>query len=110
MNFSFYQKFLKQVRTISAHDPSKVVLTPYRDWRILVMFFFFFLAALVGFQAYFFVGLEQESFFSSNTASSSPTFDKNALMDTIKYYDANASEFETIKSAPQNLVDPAVSR
>ncbi|MHB8652108.1 MAG: hypothetical protein ACYC8S_03150 [Minisyncoccota bacterium] len=110
MNFFSIQKLFKRPQHVFADDPSKIVLTPYRDWRLIVICFFILLIAVVAAQVYLSISLEQDTFFSPSTSSSSMTFDRDVLVRTVQFYDANAAEFETVKSTPKDLVDPAVAR
>lgn len=100
---------LKKLTYSKGTDALKMEITPYRDWRIVVIVFFVGLIASFSFNLYISININRESFFDVPMRSGGVTkFDEEGLAKTITTMDEKAIRYEAAKNGPMTLVDPSL--
>lgn len=99
----------KKLTYSKGSDPLKMEITPYRDWRILVIAFSLGLIFSVGFNIYMSIEINRDSFFASATkAVGVIKFNETGLADVMVNIDEKAALFEKAKTERVTIVDPAI--
>ena len=63
----YFKKINKKIFESKGADPLKTEITPYRDWKILVVVFFIAIASSIGFNVYMLIQINNDNFFNSVT-------------------------------------------
>lgn len=103
------QTFKRIILGFRDKDKTKIILTTYRDWKILVIVSSFLLLIIAGMNIYFSVKNEGQN----NSARKDKTIEKgtvlntDALRVTIESFDQKAENFEKLKLKKELLIDPS---
>lgn len=90
-------------------DKIKMEITPYRDWRIVVVVFFVVLASSVWFNMYVFIEINRDTFFSATPKSAGVVkFNEEGLAKVIDGLDEKEAIFEKAKNEGVVIVDPSL--
>lgn len=101
--------WINKLSFLERNDALKMEVTPYRDWRIIVLFFFAGLVASVGFNIYMSIGINQDSFFSAAPKTADVVkFNSEGLAKVIAGIDEKAARFENAKTESVVVVDPSI--
>lgn len=104
-----WKEEFKKLTYSKGSDPLKMELTPYRDWRILVIIFFFGLIGSLGFNIYMSIGINQDNFFVSSAKSTGVIkFDESGLNNLMVKIDQKSALFEKVKTEGVAVVDPSL--
>lgn len=99
----------KKLTVSKGTDALKMEITPYRDWRIVVIIFFIGIVASLGFNIYLSIGISSDSFFTTEQKSSGVLkFDEEGLTKVIDAIDKKAAQFEKIRIEGVAVVDPSL--
>jgi len=81
------------------------LMSPYRDWYILITFLVVLVIGLLSINAYFFLGVSSGDLVLSESGTqvkSADRLDRNLLRETLLFFEGEAQEFATLKTtAPQ---------
>lgn len=100
---------LKKLTTTKGSDPLKMEITPYRDWRVVVIVFFVGLLTSFGFNIYMSIEINRDSFFAAAPKSTGVIkFNEDGLSKVITGIDEKAARFEKIKTEGVDVVDPSL--
>jgi hypothetical protein len=90
-------------------DPQKMEITPFRDWRVVVIVFFGGLAVSLSFNIYMSIEINKDSFFATAPKSSGVVkFNEEGLAKVIVGIDEKAARFEKAKAEGVAIVDPSL--
>lgn len=109
MNNMFKTDWINKLSFSKRNDALKMEVTPYRDWRIIVLIFFAGLVASVGFNIYMSIGINRDSFFSAAPKTADVVkFNSEGLAKVIAGIDEKAARFENAKIEGVAVVDPSI--
>lgn len=101
-------EFKKLIAT-KGSDKLRMELTPFRDWRVVVIVFLTALSGSIGFNIYISSEANRDAFFSAAPKSSGVTkFNEEGLKKVIKEIDDKYAQFEKTKTDQILLVDPSL--
>lgn len=104
-----WNKEIKKLTTSKGSDPFKVELTPYRDWRLLVMGFFVALILSVGFNIYMSIEINRDSFFTTIPKSEQGVvFKSDGLATVLEALAIKEAAFEKLRTEEVFVVDPSL--
>ena len=90
-------------------DKLKIEITPYRDWRIVVIVFFIVLVSSIWFNTYVFIEINRDTFFEAAPKSSGVVkFNEEGLTKVIAGLDEKRATFEKAKNEGVAIVDPSI--
>lgn len=99
----------KKLTASKGVDALKMEITPYRDWRIVMIVFFIGLVASLGFNVYMSIGISSDSFFTTELkASGVLKFDEERLAKVIAGLDEKQALFEKARTGGVAVVDPSI--
>ena len=102
-------KELKKLFSSKGTDPMKMEVTPFRDWRIVVVSFFVGLAVSLGFNIYMSIEINRDTFFTAiPAASESVALNKDGLMKVLAGLAEKEAVFEKTKKEGVVVVDPSL--
>lgn len=105
---TFEQK-LKGIFLSKGHDREKLAVTPYRDWRFVVIAFFIAIIGSLGLNAYLFMGVNEEDFFGASFKKAEVlNFNKEKLSAVLRTFEEKETAFEALKKSAIVLVDPSL--
>lgn len=109
MDLKNLKKELQKLATSKGSDPSKTEITPYRDWRIVVIGFFVGIAASFGFNIYMSIEINRDSFFSgAPTPTQGTLFNREGLARVLNNLSQKEAVFERVKIEGVHVVDPSL--
>lgn len=104
--------WLKKLSNISATkgvDPSKVEITPFRDWRIIVATFFVSLLLSIGFNVYMSIEINRDNFFTTPVKSTDmEVFNKDGLASVLRALGEKEGLFEKARTERVIVADPSL--
>ncbi len=90
-------------------DKLKMEITPYRDWRSVVIVFFIVLVSSIWFNTYVFIEINRDTFFTVTPKSSGVVkFNEEGLAKVIAGLDEKNAIFEKAKNEGVVIVDPSL--
>lgn len=90
-------------------DALRMELTPYRDWRIVVVLFFIALVSSIAYNTYVFIEINRDSFFTAAPKSSGVVkFNEEGLAKVISGLDEKGAIFEKAKNEGVAISDPSL--
>lgn len=90
-------------------DALKMEITPYRDWRVVVIVFFIGLIGSMGFNIYMLIEIDRDTFFVAAPKSTGViTFNEEGLAKVVSGIDAKEALFEKTKTEGVSVVDPSL--
>ena len=100
---------LKKLTYSKGVDALKMEITPYRDWRIVVIVFFIVLVSSIGFNVYVFIEINSDTFFSSAPKSTGVIkFNEEGLTKVVAGLDEKRAIFEKVKKDGVAITDPSL--
>lgn len=104
-----WKEELKKLTTSKGSDSLKMEITPYRDWRIVVVIFFTGLIGSFGFNIYMSIEINKDSFFATAPKSTGViTFNEEGLAKVVAGLDEKATLFEKVRKEGVAVVDPSL--
>lgn len=104
-----WTKQAKKLFSSKGVDPLKMEITPYRDWRIVVIAFFVGLVVSFGFNIYMSVRINSDSFFAtSQKKDEGVTLNKSGLTKVVEEFAAKEEVFNKVKTEGIVVVDPSL--
>lgn len=102
-------KEFKKFFSSKGSDPMKMEITPYRDWRIVVIAFFVGLVISFGFNIYMSIEINRDNFFTATTVESKgAAFKKDDLAKVLAGLAEKEALFEKIRTEGVSVVDPSI--
>lgn len=102
-------KFIKKVFQVKRKDTSKMEITPYRDWAILMWSAFVVFSVSLGFNIYMSININQDNFFGSPTPDTSGTILNKAGLDSaLGIITSKEALFEKTRTQKITVVDPSL--
>lgn len=99
---------LKKLHVSKGTDPLKMEITPFRDWRVVVVTFFVGLILATGFNAYMSIQINSDNFFTAAPQSGDTvTFNKDGLEKVLAGFADKEVLFEKAKTEKSSVVDPS---
>lgn len=90
-------------------DALKMEITPYRDWRIIVIAFFSGMAVALGFNIYMSKQISGDGFVTATSgATNMIKFDAAGLEKAITTINSKEALFEKVKNEGVATVDPSI--
>ncbi len=91
-------------------DKEKIQITPYRDWKIIVLTFFFLTALLSGGTIYTFYVLNERGIAEQEQNGLVPveTIDRNSMQKTIEAFDGKGAKLADLLSKRPRKIDPSL--
>lgn len=109
MNNMNIKNWLKKISFSKGADALKMEITPFRDWRNLVVLFFIWLSVSFIFNIYMSVGVNRDHFFSTPKKINNVTvLDIEGLKTVAGKIDEKAASFEKAKSEKLTTSDPSL--
>ncbi len=96
---------------IGDRDKLKSVLTPHRDWKIIIIVSSFLLIVLSVWSVYFFIQVNEEKMFFEIEEKSVEDFevlDVEGLKKTIEFFENKEEKFNTLTEEKPGIVDPSL--
>lgn len=104
-----WQQAVKNIFKSSVEDMEKMEITPYRDWRIVVVVFFAGLIASLAFNTYVFMGVNQDNFFGDTAIQDEVVgLHQEKLSVVLKEFNMKKAAFETLTKESVSVVDPSL--
>lgn len=91
-------------------DKEKTQITPYRDWKIILITFFFAIAVLSGGTLYVSYSLNKEVFptVAQNGPLPTETIDRNSMLKAIEVFDRKEIQLANLLSKKPRKTDPSL--
>ncbi len=90
-------------------DVLKMEITPYRDWRTVVILFFTALVSSIVYNSYVFIEINRDTFFTAAPKSTGVIkFDEERLTKVVAGLDEKSALFEKVKNDGVAIVDPSL--
>lgn len=106
-----FKKIIENFSNIWDKDKLKFIITPNRDWKIIVTsFFILFILLSVG-NIYFFRLIDKEKIFfkkSETTPEKIKALDVVKLKKVVKYFENKEKMFNTLVVEKPNIIDPSL--
>ncbi len=106
---------LKQIKErfsrIISRDKFKSFLTPYRDWKIIVISFFILFVIIGIANAYFFIQIDAGKIFFKVEKKPTKNFEVlnvSGLKKTVQFFGNKEKNFEALSKEKLNIVDPSL--
>lgn len=100
---------LKKLTYSKGVDKLKMEITPYRDWRVVVIIFFIALVGSFAFNIYMSIEINRDSFFATAPKTTGVIkFNEEGLAKVIKILDEKEALFEKAKTEGVTIVDPSL--
>lgn len=100
---------LKKLTYSKGVDSLRTEITPYRDWRIVVVLFFIALVSSIAYNTYVFIEINRDSFFTATPKSSGVVkFNEEGLAKVIAGLDEKSAIFEKVKKEGVAIADPSL--
>jgi len=95
--------------TSKKHYPGILVLSPARDWRILVLVFFVLVTGLFVFHYAIYTHFRAVALIDEGKVLSDvETFDRDLLTRVVEAYRIKESEYASYLASPPEIVDPSL--
>ncbi|MGB2580353.1 MAG: hypothetical protein WBC83_01545 [Minisyncoccia bacterium] len=103
------KNWLKKISFSKGVDALKMEITPFRDWRNLVLLFFIWLSVSLIFNIYMSIGVNRDHFFSEpKKVNNVAVLDTEGLKMVADQIDEKAANFEKAKSEKLTTADPSL--
>lgn len=108
-NINSYIEKIKLSVLPQKRDKEKIQITPYRDWKIIVLTFFFLTALLSGGTIYAFYILSGQETVKPEQNDLVPveTIDRNSMQKTIEAFDGRGARLADLLSKKLRKIDPS---
>lgn len=104
-----WSKSLKKISLGKGNDPFKMEITPYRDWRILVIIFSVGLVGSLGFNIYMSIEINSDNFFKvAPKSSTGVAINKIGLTKILKEFSDKEAVFEKTRTEGVAVFDPSL--
>lgn len=104
-----WNKELRKLISSKGSDTSKIEITPFRDWGIIVMTFFCGLIIAIIFNIYMSIEINQDSFFVSEPTVIKPVvLNKEGLAKVLSMLAGKEALFEEVRTEKRVVVDPSI--
>lgn len=109
-NINYYIEKIKLSIFPQKKDKEKIQITPYRDWKIIVLTFFFLTVLLSGGTIYAFYILNEREVVGQKQSGLVPveTIDRNSMQKTIEAFDGKAARLADLLSKKTRKIDPSL--
>jgi hypothetical protein len=109
IKISFKNSF-KNIKEVFDKDKSKIFISPFRDWSLLLFCFFISLIAVGVASFYFFIQINKEQVFSMEMEVKEEVeiLDVEKLKSTIKIFDEKQKLFDELSQQKPDIIDPAL--
>jgi len=109
MNNMNIKNWLKKISFSKGVDALKMEITPFRDWRNLVVLFFIWLCVSLIFNIYMSIGVNRDHFFATPKKSSNvEVLDIDGLKTVSDKIDEKEASFEKAKIEKITTADPSL--
>lgn len=99
---------IKKMFSTKGSDPAKIEITPYRDWRIVVIIFLAGIAVSLGLNVYLFMGINEDDFFGGTIKKEEvATFNKEKLLTVLNGFKNKEEVSEALKKTATPAIDPS---
>lgn len=103
------KNWLKKISFSKGVDALKMEITPFRDWRNLVILFFIWLSVSLIFNLYMSIGVNRDHFFSEpKKANNIEILDTEGLKIVADKIDEKSAGFEKAKIEKITTSDPSL--
>lgn len=100
---------VKKLTYSKGADTLKMEISPYRDWRMVVIMFFIGLVFSFVFNVYMSIEINRDSFFTTGSRSAgSVKFNEQGLAKVVQGLDEKAAIFEKARTEGIKIVDPSL--
>ena len=100
---------IKKMFATKGNDPTKIEITPYRDWRIVVIIFLWGIFVSLGLNVYLFMRINEEDFFGASVKKEEIiTFNTEKLLTVLEGFKKKEEISEALKKAPTPIIDPSL--
>lgn len=100
---------LKKLTYSKGVDVLKMEITPYRDWRMVVIVFFVGLIASFAFNVYMSIEINRDSFFTTGSKNTGGVkFNEEGLAKVVQGLDEKQAIFEKARTEGVGMVDPSL--
>ncbi len=106
-----YKKIIEKFSEIGDKDKLKSILTPFRDWKIIIAVFLLSFVLLVVASIYFFMLVNTEKIFFKKidgTVKKLSVMNIPELKKTIDFFDNKAEKFKSLTDKKPKVVDPSL--
>lgn len=109
-NINYYIEKIKLSISPQKKDKEKIQITPYRDWKIIVLTFFSLTVLLSGGTIYTFYVLNEREVVGQEQNGLVPveTIDRNSMQKTIEAFDGRGTRLADLLSKKPKKVDPSL--
>lgn len=111
MNNINLKNIIKKFSESGGKDKLKSILTPHRDWKIIVVTFFLSFIVLIAANMYFFTQINNEKIFFKAEEGEVEDFevlDVLGLKETIEFFENKENKFNTLVEEKFEIVDPSL--
>lgn len=107
---NLYIEKIREAILPKKRDREKIQVTPYRDWRIIVITFFFAVALLSGGTLYVSHSLDKKTTEpgAQNALLPVETIDRNSMLKTIEAFDEKGFRLAELLSKKPKKTDPSL--
>lgn len=99
---------IKKMFATKGSDPAKIEITPYRDWRIVVVVFLCGILISFGFNVYLFMGINEDNFFGTTIKKEEVViFNKEKLLIVLEGFKKKEEVSEALKKVATPTIDPS---
>ncbi|TAN36539.1 hypothetical protein EPN27_00775 [Patescibacteria group bacterium] len=103
------KNWLKKISFSKGADALKMEITPFRDWKNLVLLFFIWLSVSLVFNIYMSIGVNRDHFFAEpKKVNNVEVLDTEGLKIVADQIDEKAANFEKAKSEKLTTADPSL--
>lgn len=109
--FEKYLEKFKKKGPVQHHgtDRSKMEITPFRDWRVLVIVFFIALLGVFGFNGSLFLRINTDSFVTGGLPETNiAPLENNKLDNAVKEITKRSEKFEKLRKEKPTYIDPSL--
>lgn len=102
-------KSLNKIKSSKGVDPTKIEITPFRDWRIIIIVFFVGIVISISLNMYMLTKISSDSFFTIETKNEDVIrFKKEGLDQAINLLTEKEALFEEAKIENITVIDPSL--
>ncbi len=99
----------KKFFTSRGGDALKMEITPYRDWRVVVVVFFLGLTTSLGFNVYMSIEINRDNFFTAESKNGGEVvLNKKGLEKILADLEEKNTVFKKVSTEGLHMVDPSL--
>ncbi len=99
---------IKKMFSTKGSDPTKIEITPYRDWSIVVVIFLSGIFISLGFNVYLFMGINEDDFFGNTVKKEEVAiFNKEKLLTVLDGFKKKEEVSEALRKVATPTIDPS---